>query len=199
MTTIRSPVDNRELLRRLTALAVRLEAGAAVSLFRFGASRAYAEIVEGRLRAIDEAPLSGFTSLSGFLSRRFSPAMRTCKTMGCDRQAGLSHNLGRTAQLLRTRVEVDLQQQNRDLLSSMNTRTSLQFRLQETVEIPVHRRGQLLRRGAVGSRLRRGADVVPRGDQPEVADGVERAGRGCRPAGGFFFGLRIRAIRRHAG
>jgi uncharacterized membrane-anchored protein len=51
-----------------------------------------------------------------------------------ERQANLSSKLARAANLLRTRVDVELQQQNRDLLKSMNRRTQLQLRLQATVE-----------------------------------------------------------------
>ena len=46
----------------------------------------------------------------------------------------LSRKLTRAAQLLRTRVDVDLEQQNRDLLESMNTRARRQLLLQQTVE-----------------------------------------------------------------
>ena len=61
------------------------------------------------------------------------PAMRTCVTTE-DRQATLSARLSRAANLLRTRVDVELERQNRDLLKSMNDRTRLQLRLQTTVE-----------------------------------------------------------------
>ncbi|MFL4980882.1 MAG: DUF3422 family protein [Xanthobacteraceae bacterium] len=124
---------NHRLLDELTALAAELEAGAAASLFRFGASRAYDEIVHLRLLTIGERPVAGFTTWSAFLARRMAPAMRTCTTLE-ERQAGLSTKLARAADLLRTRVDVELQQQNRDLLQSMNRRTQLQLRLQATVE-----------------------------------------------------------------
>jgi uncharacterized membrane-anchored protein len=45
---------NHRLLDELTALAADLEAGAAASLFRLGASRAYSEIVQMRLDTIGE-------------------------------------------------------------------------------------------------------------------------------------------------
>jgi uncharacterized membrane-anchored protein len=51
-----------------------------------------------------------------------------------ERQANLSHKLSRAADLLRTRVDVEQQQQNRNLLASMNERTRLQLMLQATVE-----------------------------------------------------------------
>jgi uncharacterized membrane-anchored protein len=62
-----------------------------------------------------------------------APAMRTCLTTE-ERQGTLSRKLARAANLLRTRVDVAQQQQNQDLLKSMNARTRLQLRLQATVE-----------------------------------------------------------------
>ena len=126
-------IDNNRLLDELTALAAELEAGAVASLFRFGASRAYNEIVQMRLATIGERPVDGFPTWSAFLARRMQPAMRTCTTTE-ERQANLSQKLARAANLLRTRVDVELEQQNRNLLKSMNARTRLQLRLQTTVE-----------------------------------------------------------------
>jgi uncharacterized membrane-anchored protein len=124
---------NHRLLDDLTALAAELEAGGAASLFRFGASRAYNEIVQLRLHTIGERPVGGFPTWSSFLARRMAPAMRTCTTLE-ERQATLSTKLARAANLLRTRVDVEMERQNRDLLQSMNERTRLQLRLQATVE-----------------------------------------------------------------
>jgi uncharacterized membrane-anchored protein len=125
--------DNHRLLDELIALAADLEAGAAASLFRFGASRAYDEIVQMRLATIGERAVDGFPTWSAFLARRMQPAMRTCTTTE-ERQTNLSQKLARAANLLRTRVDVEMEQQNRDLLKSMNARTRLQLRLQTTVE-----------------------------------------------------------------
>ncbi|WP_417685580.1 DUF3422 family protein [Roseibium sp.] len=124
---------NKELLDSLSRLAGALEAGAAATSYRFGASRAYHEIVMARLRALAEEPLPGDLSMSAFLSRRLAPAMRTCQYIE-ERQATLSRKLARATTLLRTRVDVDLEQQNRSLLESMNRRARLQLRLQQTVE-----------------------------------------------------------------
>ena len=125
--------DNSRLLDELTALASDLEADAAASLFRFGATRAYYEIVQTRLQAIGERKAGGLPTWSSFLNRRLAPAMRTCSTME-ERQANLSRKLARAANLLRTRVDVALEGQNRDLLTTMNTRARMQLRLQQTVE-----------------------------------------------------------------
>ncbi|WP_350333312.1 DUF3422 family protein [Coralliovum pocilloporae] len=125
--------DNNRLLTELTILAARLEAVAVAGLYRFGASRAYHEIVQMRLGAIEETVLPDHETWGAFLNRRLMPAMRTCHSIE-EREANLSRKLERAATLLRTRVDVEMQSQNRDLLESMNRRASLQLRLQQTVE-----------------------------------------------------------------
>lgn len=125
--------SNHRLLNELTALAAEVEAGAAASVFRFGASRAYEEIVEQRLQTVGERKVGGLPTWSSFLARRMKPALRTCVTIE-NRQSSLSLKLARAANLLRTRVDVELEQQNQELLKSMNARTRLQLRLQTTVE-----------------------------------------------------------------
>ncbi|HJP69964.1 MAG TPA: DUF3422 domain-containing protein [Sphingomicrobium sp.] len=125
--------DNRELLDRLTALTVDLERNSAATHFRFGATRSYAEIVHLRLETLAELRDSGQAGLAAFFLRRFDPAIRFCSTIS-DREANLARKLTRAAQLLRTRVEIALQSQNRDLLAGMGDRLRLQLRLQRTVE-----------------------------------------------------------------
>ncbi|NMG41862.1 DUF3422 family protein [Chelativorans sp. ZYF759] len=125
--------NSRELLGELTELAAELEAQAASSLYRFGASRAYYDIVTERLAALGEVAAPGAQSWEAFLTRRVAPAMRTCRSVE-ERQAGLSRKLARAAQLLRTWVDVEVEKQNRDLLASMNNRARQQLRLQQTVE-----------------------------------------------------------------
>lgn len=127
------PADSRALLDEISALAADLEAGAAASLYRFGASRAYGGIVADRLASLDEEPVAGAATLKGFLERRLGPALRTCEAVE-ERQANLSRKLSRAANLLRTRVDVELEGQNRDLLASMDRRARMQLRLQQTVE-----------------------------------------------------------------
>jgi uncharacterized membrane-anchored protein len=124
---------NQRLLEELTALATELEAGAAASQFRFGASRAYDEIVQLRLKTIGERKVGGLPTWTSFLARRMAPAIRTVATLE-ERQANLATKLARAANLLRTRVDVELESQNRDVLRSMNERTRLQLMLQATVE-----------------------------------------------------------------
>ncbi|MCA1552046.1 DUF3422 domain-containing protein [Bradyrhizobium sp. BRP19] len=124
---------NNHLLAELTALAACFEKGATGSLFRFGASRAYNELVQSRLSIIEGNDVSGYPTWSSFLARRMAPAMRTCATVE-DRQAALSVKLARAADLLRTRVDVEIERQHRDLLQAINERARQQLRLQCTVE-----------------------------------------------------------------
>ncbi|WP_245412044.1 DUF3422 family protein [Methylocella silvestris] len=124
---------SRQLLGRLNALAAELETGAAQSLYRFGATKAYHEVVELRLKAIGEHAIGDIPTLAAFLSRRLTPAIRTVGAIEA-RQDTLSQKLARAAQLLRTRVEVELESQNQNLLRTMNERVRMQLRLQQTVE-----------------------------------------------------------------
>jgi uncharacterized membrane-anchored protein len=123
-----------EMLAEITRLASRLEANAAQSLYRFGASKAYHSIVTERIISLKEVPIAGDT-LGSFLERRLAPAMRTCKSVE-ERQEHLSLKLSRTTDLLRSWVDVGLAlaRQNTTLLASMDRRVQLQLRLQQTVE-----------------------------------------------------------------
>ncbi len=125
--------DNHALLTKLTDLAAALEAQAAATSYRFAASQAYFDIVHARLAAMHETPVNGARRFSSFFRRRLTPAVATCQTVE-ERQNGLSRKLMRTAELLRTRIQFELEGQNRDLLKSMNQRAKMQLRLQQTVE-----------------------------------------------------------------
>ncbi|KZK97693.1 hypothetical protein PsAD5_01928 [Pseudovibrio sp. Ad5] len=128
-----SLAHNEELLADLSSLAADLEASAMESLFRFGATRAYSDIVGRRLDTLGESNVSGYDMIGRFLNRRLAPAMQTCRAIE-ERQANLSRKLTRAVGLLRARVDVELERQNRDLLKSMDQRAKFQLRLQQTVE-----------------------------------------------------------------
>lgn len=125
--------NSETLLSELTDLSAELEADMASSLYRFGASRAYYEIVEERLAALGETVIPGCYRWRNFLHRRIAPAMRACRSIE-ERQANLSDKLARATALLRSWIDVQLERQNGDLLASMNNRAKLQLRLQQTVE-----------------------------------------------------------------
>jgi uncharacterized membrane-anchored protein len=121
------------MLSEITRLAAELEANAAMSLYRFGASRAYYGIVQERIRTLAETAVPGYETLGSFLERRLAPALRTCQSVE-ERQANLSRKLARATLLLRSWIDVELEQLNTSLLNSMDRRAKLQLRLQQTVE-----------------------------------------------------------------
>lgn len=125
--------SSRELLDGLVGLAAEIESEAAAVAYRFAATQAYEEIVAARLGSIRETRVPGYSTIDSFLGRRMRPAMRTCRAVQ-ERVGALSEKVARTSNLLRTRVDIDLESQNRDLLDSMNRRARLQLRLQRTVE-----------------------------------------------------------------
>ena len=125
--------QDHALLAELSSLAADMERVVASTAYRFGASRAYYDLVERRIVELREQRVSGVQTLQEFIDRRLAPAMRTVRSVG-ERQDSLSARIARAANLLRTRVDVALEQQNRDLLCSMDRRADLQLRLQETVE-----------------------------------------------------------------
>ena len=59
--------------------------------------------------------------------------MRACTSIA-RRQDDLSGRVARNSQLLRTRVDVEIERQNQELLAQMNRRAKIQLHLQETVE-----------------------------------------------------------------
>jgi uncharacterized membrane-anchored protein len=125
--------EQRALLDRLTELSALIERATAASAYRFGAARAYAELVSKRVGELREERIEGLQTYREFMDRRFAPALRTCEATA-DRLAQMSQRLTRAGALLRTRVDIAVEAQNQDLLGSMDRRAQLQLRLQETVE-----------------------------------------------------------------
>jgi uncharacterized membrane-anchored protein len=120
-------------LTDLLAIAGELETQAAQSTFRFGATGAYAAIVDERIQILREERFEGRQTFSEFMLRRYEPAMRTVKSTET-RLARLADRAMRTGELLRTRVDVERSAQNQHLLQSMDRRADLALRLQTTVE-----------------------------------------------------------------
>lgn len=125
--------DEPALLVRLTRLAATVESEVAANSFRFGASRAYYDLVKRRIAELREERLLGIQTIEEFMDRRLAPAMATC-TSAEKRLLDLSERVARASDLLRTRVDIEREQQNQALLASMNHRARMQLRLQQTVE-----------------------------------------------------------------
>jgi uncharacterized membrane-anchored protein len=124
---------DKEVLTNLTNAAQEVERLLTETDFRFGAGAAYRDLVETRIGELREVRIEGQQRLGKFLDRRFAPAMDTVATTRARLEA-LATRIERACSLLRTRVDLSLQQQNQELLRSMDMRAQLQLRLQETVE-----------------------------------------------------------------
>jgi len=124
---------DEKLLHELTRLAAEVESGLAASQFRFGACRAYAELVRTRIAELREERLEALPTIGAFMARRFEPAVATCLTVS-SRLHDLSERVAQASALLSTRVDIARERQNQALLSSMDRRAKLQLRLQQTVE-----------------------------------------------------------------
>ncbi len=129
-----SDIDSsRSLLKTITKLATNLEGISASSQYRMSATKAYYNLVTLRLDRLQGKPYKDMMSIDDFLGRRLAPAMRTCDSVE-NRISIASKKLSRAANLLRTKVDIQLEAQNHTLLNSMDRRAKQQFRLQQTVE-----------------------------------------------------------------
>ncbi len=126
-------LDERDLLGKLTDMAAWVEAVRAKTTFRFSATRAYHELVLNRLSELREDEVSGHLTITEFMTRRLTPAVRTCESIS-ERLENLSRRIDRVSDMMRTRVELSIQGQNQDLLASMDRRSKIQLMMQHTVE-----------------------------------------------------------------
>lgn len=125
--------DERALLGDLTNLSLATERLQARCGSRFSLTQSYARILTARLRELKEEQVPGYQTISEFFDRRLSQALHTCDTAYAGLNA-LSERLQSTTGLLRTRVEVNLQSTNQQLLASVDRRAAAQLRLQHNVE-----------------------------------------------------------------
>ena len=134
MSEIAGLDDTRALLTRISHLSADVEGITARLSYRFDATRAYYALVRRRVERLREERLERLQTIEEFMERRLAPAMQTCETAAW-RLESLSRRLARASDLLRTQVDVALQEQNRDLLLSMDRRARLQSRLQRILEV----------------------------------------------------------------
>jgi uncharacterized membrane-anchored protein len=119
-----------ELLSQLTG---ELEDVWRRTSFRFAACTAYWDLVTARLASLQEHAFDSRITIGGFLERRLQPAIATYQSTE-RRRHDLAEQISAMTGLLQTRIELDMQQQNADLLASLNHSAARQLRLQHTVE-----------------------------------------------------------------
>ena len=123
----------RQLLDRLTQVATATERLSAATGYRFRAAQAYHRLVDRRIHELREERITGLQTIAEFMDRRFQPAIRTFASTA-ERLESLSQRTARATNLLRTRIDITMAEQNRDLLRSMDKRARLQLLLSEAVE-----------------------------------------------------------------
>lgn len=126
-------VDEPAMLRTLTQLGAAVDSRKDESHFRFSASRAYYDLVRQRIKELREDRLTGLQTFHEFMERRLAPAMSTSLS-AASRLDALSERIGRATALLSTRVAVANEEQNHQILATMNRRAEMQLQLQQTVE-----------------------------------------------------------------
>ncbi|WP_459070879.1 DUF3422 family protein, partial [Enterococcus faecium] len=80
-----------------------------------------------------EQRIEGVPTIGEFMERRLAPAMNTCQAIA-RRQEALAERIAHTNDLLRTRIGIVQERQNRQILESMNARAAQQLKLQQAVE-----------------------------------------------------------------
>jgi uncharacterized membrane-anchored protein len=130
----RVSVENeQQLLHGLTELASEIEHISAQTSHRFNASQIYYDIVKLRITELREERIEGLQMMQEYMEQHLSSAMGTCDLVRIKLDT-LSLRVARASELLRTRVDISMEAQIRDLLKSMDNRAHMQLRLQETVE-----------------------------------------------------------------
>lgn len=125
--------ESHAALDTLNSLAVRAGQLAEKTAYRFAASFAYDEVLDLRLERLAEESVGYASTLRRYLGNRIEPAIATCRAFE-KRQAALANKLDRAIGLLNTRIGLDMQMQNRGVLSRISDTAQSQFRLQRTVE-----------------------------------------------------------------
>jgi uncharacterized membrane-anchored protein len=125
--------DEQVLLKNITGLAARIEKISLDNSYRFSASQAYFRLVHARIEELREIRIETVPTVAEFMERRLAPAMNTCESIA-RRQEAMAERIAHTNDLLRTRVGIVQERQNRKILESMNTRAARQLRLQQAVE-----------------------------------------------------------------
>ncbi len=125
---------DEQALQDLLALGLKVERHLSENARRFTASKAYFELLERRLEALETKPFEAIPPVKPFLTRRLESARDTIHDVGHWLEQ-LSGRIGALGELLRTRVSVRQEEQNQQLLSALNRRFSLQLRLQQAAEL----------------------------------------------------------------
>ncbi|MGN6773708.1 DUF3422 domain-containing protein [Rhizobium sp.] len=125
--------QHKQLLDEITVLSSHIISATAETRNRFGATAAYAKIVEERIGLLRETHVPGFQRYGTFVGRRFKPAVRTCEAT-VFRLEHLSRATMHLLDLLQTRIQVEIEFQNATQIQAMADRAATQVKIQRAVE-----------------------------------------------------------------
>lgn len=126
-------LEARQILDEISIFSAKIVRLKARAHLRLEATEAYAQIVFERIAELKESPVSGHQQLGNFIERRFKPTVRFCHAIHC-RLNRLANSVAQLGELLQARVQVDVEEQNSAILSSLHSRASTQIKIQKTVE-----------------------------------------------------------------
>ncbi|MGH8331191.1 MAG: DUF3422 domain-containing protein [Pseudomonas fluorescens] len=157
--------DAKTLLADISHLSATIVSLTAKHRHRFSATQAYAQLVFERLVELRESHTGDCQRLGVFIERRFKPTVRYCAATE-QRLNLIGKNVANLGDLLQARVQVEMEEQNCEILRSLNVRADAQIKLQRAVEglsiiAITYYLVSLLTHAYAGIRLL-GADLSPR-------------------------------------
>ncbi len=155
----------KALLADISNLSAQVVSSTAKTRHRFSATQAYAQLVYERLGELRESHVGDCQRLGVFIERRFKPTVRYC-TATEQRLEHLAKSVANLGDLLQARVQVEMEEQNSEILKSLNARADAQIKIQRAVEglsiiAITYYLLNLLKLGYSGLHLL-GAEVAPR-------------------------------------
>ncbi|NUT65645.1 DUF3422 domain-containing protein [Pseudomonas sp. ICMP22404] len=128
-----SGVHAKALLEDIAQLSRQIVGSSVKNRHRFSATRAYAQLVFERLGELRESHLGDCQRLGVFIERRFKPTVRYCAATE-QRLEQLAMSVANLGDLLQARVQVEMEDQNAEILRSLNARADAQVKIQRAVE-----------------------------------------------------------------
>ncbi|MES2820865.1 MAG: DUF3422 domain-containing protein [Pseudomonadota bacterium] len=128
-----APANAKALLEDIASLSAHLVRSTVRNQQRLSAAEAYAQLVFGRIGELREGHVGDCQRLGVFIERRFRPTLRYCVATD-QRLVRLSHSVANLGELLQVRVQVEVEEQNSEILRSLNSRAHTQIKIQKAVE-----------------------------------------------------------------
>lgn len=123
----------KALLTDIASLSAQVVSSTAKTRHRFSATQAYAQLVFERLGELRETHVGDCQRLGILIERRFKPTVRYCDVTE-QRLEQLAKSVANLGDLLQARVQVEMEEQNSEILSSLNARADTQIKIQRAVE-----------------------------------------------------------------